>query len=308
MEMVDPMKPDDLLDASLGQLEGHPLAMFEAELGRDPALLARSERLGQALRHLLDDGDPFDPPAGLAGRTIAFVAERKSRRAILDFVPRRVPFRWTDVAVAAGILLAGLLTLTPAIKSSREQMNQAACTDNLRQLGTSLANYAIRHQHYPDVVRVAGQQPVGYYAQALQGDALLHDTKTLHCPCKGDCPTDTLRTNPGHMDFAYNVGYMDAKSGQSQPITPWLSSSVPLLGDQPAHDGQGKILAGNSPNHGRRGQNVLFSDLSHRWLSTREVGPHDRDLFLNQMEQPQPGISVHDAALIPAAFHIEATN
>ena len=107
------------------------------------------------------------------------------------------------------------------------------------------------------------------------------------------------------MDFAYNVGYMD--SGGPQPITPWLPTSVPLLADQPAFDKSGRVLAGNSPNHGRRGQNVLFSDLSLRWLPTREVGPHDHDLFLNQMQLPQPGVSVQDSAVIPAAFHVGPT-
>lgn len=308
MEMVDPMKPDDLLDYSLGQLEGHPLAVFEAEMGRDPDLPAQAERLSMAIRQLLDDGGSFDPPAGLAGRTAAFVAaDRSSKRAILDFAPRRVPFRWADVAVAAGILVAGLLTLLPAIKSGREQMNQAACSFNLSKLGTSLANYAVRHQHYPKVCGTDGGTPVGWYAAALEGDALLPDSKALHCPCKGDCPTETLRTNPRHMDFAYNVGYQDSKSGLAEPITPWLRSTVPLLADQPPHDGSGKILDGNSPNHGRRGQNVLMSDLSLRWLPTRVVGPQDRDLFLNQRDLPEPGVTVEDAAVIPAAFRIEPT-
>ncbi len=301
------MKPDDLLDYSLGQLQGHPLAVFEAELGRDPDLAARSEQLTAMLRLMLDDGDPHEMPVGLASRTVAFVADQKSKPAILDFVPRRLPFRWADVAVAAGILVAGLLTLSPAIKSSREQMNQVACANNLRQLGTSLANYAIRHDHYPKVVGSGGVLPVGYYAEALQGDKLLDDPKTLHCPCKGDCPTDTLRMNPRHMDFGYNVGYV-AQSGRSEPISPDSPVSVPLLADQPPHDGKGRILEGNSPNHGRRGQNVLFSNLSVRWLPTRDLGPHDHDLFLNNRQQPEPGVSVFDSAVIPANFHVEATH
>ncbi len=301
------MKPDDLLDYSLGQLEGHPLAVFEAELIRDPDLAARADRLSSVLRQLLDGGETFDPPPGLAERTSRFVAERKSKRAILDFVPRRVPFRWADVAVAAGIMLAGLLTLFPAIKAGREQGNQLACANNLNQLGTSLVNYAIRHQHYPRVSGAGAGTPVGWYAQALEGESLLPDTKTLHCPCKSDCPADTMRTNPNHMDFAYNVGYVDPKSGHAEPITPWLPVTVPLLADQPPHDGAGRVLEGNSPNHGGRGQNVLFSDLHLRWLPTRKVGPHDSDLFLNQKQLPEPGVSLQDAAVIPAAFRVEAT-
>ena len=307
MEMVDPMKPDDLLDYSLGQLEGQARTLAEADLNHDPDLAARHDRLSLALRQLLDDGDSFEPPAGLANRTVAFVADRKTRRVILDLAPRRVPFRWADLAVAAGILVAGLLTLLPAIKSGREQMNQAACSFNLTKLGTSLASYAISHRHYPQVCGADAGSPVGWYAKELERESLLPDSKTLHCPCKGDCPVDTMRTNPHHMDYAYNVGYMDSDSGRARPITPWLAASVPLLADQPPHDGSGRILAGNSPNHGRRGQNVLMSDLSLRWLSTRVVGPHDRDLFLNQKEEPQPGVTVHDSSVIPAAFRIDAT-
>ena len=307
MEMVDPMRSDLLLDYSLGQLEGHDLMAFEAELGQDPNLLRQSDQLGSSLRFLLDDGDPFDPPAGLARQTISFVAEHNLQREALEIAPRRATFQWTDVAVAAGILLAGLMTLLPAVKSSREQMNQLACANNLRELGTNLANYAGRHDHYPRVVGEDRLLPVGYYAQALQQDALLTDSKTLHCPCKGDCPTDRVRTNLDHMDFGYNVGYVDPRSGHPEPISPRLPMSVPLLADQPPHDELGHVLEGNSPNHGRRGQNVLFSDLSLRWLPTREVGPQDHDLFLNEMRRPEPGVSFQDAAVIPAAFHVETT-
>lgn len=308
MEMVDPMNPDHLLDYSLGQLDGRPLAMLEAELGRDPGLRDRADRLGRALGHLLDDGDPGEPPAGLAARTLAFVDDRRAvgKRTILDLAPRRVPFRWADVAVAAGILVAGLLTLVPAIRSGREQMNQAACSYNLQHLGTSLAQYATNHRHYPQVVDPASTKPVGWYAEALKNDQLLNDPTALHCPCKGDCPAEAQRTNPRHMDFAYNVGYIE--SGQPRPITPWLPAAVPLLADQPAFDAQGRVHAGNSPNHGRRGQNVLFSDLSMRWLPTRVVGPHDRDLFLNQRALPEPGVSSSDSAVMPPAFHVESVH
>src|SRR4051812_5052768 len=108
MGMIEAMNADDLLDYALGQLEAPRRAAAEAELARDPDLARKAERLAEALHRMLDDGDPADPPEGLARRTVALVADRRSRRAILDFVPARVPFRWADVAVAAGILMAGL--------------------------------------------------------------------------------------------------------------------------------------------------------------------------------------------------------
>ncbi len=300
------MKPENLLDFALGQLEGASLDAAEAEIGADPDLAARADRLRAALDRLLDDGAAPAPPPGLVGRTAAFVAERKSRRAILDFVPARVPFRWTDVAVAAGVLLAGLLTLLPAVKTGRERMNQAECGFNLQQLGLSLANYATQHDHYPDVAAKGTGAHVGWYARALDDEALLRDRHSLHCPCSGRCPKAGPAPDLQHIDYAYHVGYRDQPSGKTEPITPWLSATVPLLADQPPYDAARKILDGNSPNHGRRGQNVLFSDLHLQWFPTRRISPHDDDLFLNQLLKPEPGVDINDAALVPADFRLDA--
>ena len=82
-----------------------------------------------------------------------------------------------------------------------------------------------------------------------------------------------------------------------------LSAATPLLADQPLHDNQ-TVLPGNSPNHGYRGQNVLFSDLHVEWFPTRRV-KLDRDLFLNDHDRPEPGIGPVDSALVPAVFQVE---
>ena len=63
-----------------------------------------------------------------------------------------------------------------------------------------------------------------------------------------------------------------------------------------------RILDGNSPNHSGRGQNVLFSDLHVGWHSTRRLGPHDADMFLNDERRPGPGVRLMDAALLPGLF------
>ncbi len=296
------MKPDILLDHALGQLEGPDREAAERELAANPALAANSDRLVTALRRVLDDGDPgwFEPPAGLASRTVALVADRGARHTILDFVPARVPFRWADVAVAAGVLLAGLLTLVPAMNAARSKTNQMGCAFNLQQLGASLASYANRYNHYPDVrASVTGAQ-VGHYAAALKDDHLLHDVRSLHCPCLDQCPEPATGR---HIDYAYNPGYRHQPSDEPGPIRLTHPAVLPLLADQPAHDGQ-RILPGNSPNHGYRGQNVLFSDLHVEWFPTRQVRL-DRDIFLNDQNQPEPGVGAHDAALVPAVFRID---
>jgi hypothetical protein len=298
MGTVDPMKPDDLLDYALGQLEGPAKDAVETALADDQRLALKTDRLSQALGWMLDDGDEIEPPAGLASRTVSFVADRASKQVILDFVPARVPFRWADVAVAAGILMAGLLTLLPAMNATRNKVNQMGCGFNLQQLGSSLANYAIRHNHYPDVISKEADGPVGQYAVALKEADLLRDARSLHCPCRGKCPEiDASKPDPQHIDYAYNIGYRHQGSAQAEPAK-LISATIPLLADQPHHD-NGLILPGNSPNHGFRGQNVHIE-----WFSSRQV-KLDRDLFLNDHELPEPGTTHSDAALVPAVFQVD---
>src|SRR5262249_7135562 len=121
MGMVDPMNAQEMLDLALGQLDGPRRVEVERELAADPRQAQTFERLSRALGRLLEDDRSIEAPPDLATRTLAFVSEnRRRRRSILDFVPVTVPFRWADAAVAACILVAGMLTLLPAIHRSRD--------------------------------------------------------------------------------------------------------------------------------------------------------------------------------------------
>ncbi len=285
------MKPANLLDYALGQLDDVEREAADREMAADPTLSARADRLGIALHRLLDDGGSIPVPSGLASRTAAFVADRTSRRAILDFVPSRVPFRWADVAVAAGVLLAGLVALVPAVNDGRGKAAQAACSFNLQHLGVGLFNYAAREAGAPALS----------YAQALKDENCLRDPGMLHCPCKGECPTTNgSQIDPRHVDYAYNVGHRPHDSASAEPVRLGLTSLMPLLADQPPHRDRA-VLPGNSPNHNYRGQNVLFSDLHVEFFPTRRV-KLDRDLYLNDHNQPEPGIGPLDSALVPAVF------
>lgn len=311
------MNASDKLDYVLGQLEGSTRELADAEVSGDPQLAEALDRLSRAVHQILEDGLTIEAPAHLAGRTRAFVAEHGRRRSILEFVPLTVPFRWADVAVAAGIFLAALLTLVPALQRSKDQMAAAGCGFNLHQLGVSLAQYAGIHHLYPYAPPDQPNAVAGTFAVTLQDAGLLQDVKALDCPCNGRCdktgplpPLGALKNLQNQSpesfrkmlscDYAYNVGYRN-QAGRPGPVAAVLSARVPLLADQPNHEG-GQILEGNSPNHGGRGQNVLFSDAHVSWFITRQVGPFDDDMFLNKDHAPAPGVSVHDVALVPSLF------
>lgn len=316
------MNANDLLDYALGRLDGPALDEVRRELAADPASAVRAERLTLALHRLLDDGeDDLVPPADLARRTLTFVAEKTSRRkrTILDFIPVTVPFRWADVAVAAGIFVAGLLTLLPAVQRSRERMAQAGCGYNLQQLGRALWQYGSRHSHYPFCPEQNTGAPAGAFLALLHDGGQLGEDELalLHCPCNGPPPkhpglpdfktlcrlhaADPKKTCDAiGTDYAYNVGYHHPVHGQVVPIAAIHSANIALLADQPPHRNLRTLLTGNSPNHGGRGQNVLYSDLHVGWHNTRKLGPRDDDMFLNALGQVAPGVNADDAALLPS--------
>ncbi len=226
--------------------------------------------------------------------------------------------------MAATIFVAGILTLLPAIQRSRERMNQAGCLFNLQRLGTSLGQYASLHPFlpYPPPPHQT-DAPAGSFAVILHDAGVLDDLSLLDCPCNGKCPPagdaelvsfDQIehirRHDPARYqgmlrwDYAYNVGYRHA-SGHPGPLEVMHSSRIPVIADQPNHENYFTIKDGNSPNHGGRGQNVLFGDGSVHWFRTRSAGPHDPDIFLNNDRQPRPGVHVSDSVLVPSKmpFH-----
>ncbi len=316
------MNAQDMLDYALGQIEGTPREQAERELASDPVQAEKVDRLIRSLHQLLDDGlGQEEAPPNLARRTLSYVSENRKRRSLHDYVPITVPFRWADVAVAACIFVAGLLTLVPAIQRSKTRMNQAACVFNLQQLGLGLAQYGHQHRVYPYTHPDCPQATAGTFAALLHDAGLLEDLSTLDCPCNGSCSHGHLpdlrslckiKDQDPHRykeivcwDYAYHGGLRDLDSGSVHPLATPCSSNVPLLADQPPHETDvRRILPGNSPNHGGMGQNVLFSDLHVRWHDSRRVGPHDPDMFLNDSDQPGPGLRPLDAVLLPSLFPI----
>jgi hypothetical protein len=306
----DAMNAEEMFESVLSNVDGAERDRLERLVHDNP------ERLRHVIHRLLDDGSWFEPAPGLATRTVGFVA-RNRRRPLLDHVPMRVPFRLADFAVAASIFVAGVLTLLPAIQRSRDRMNQAGCVFNLQQLGTSLAQYASLHPFLPYPPADHSDSHTGMFAVMLHDGGVLNDLTLLDCPCNGRCPpfrqelaafdqVEQIRRNDpeqyGHMlcwDYAYNVGYRNAK-GDLRPVEAVYAAGLPVLADSPDHENFTRIREGNSPNHGRRGQNVLFGDFSVRWFRTRRVGPFDPDLYLNNDRQARPGVDGQDSVLLPS--------
>jgi hypothetical protein len=308
-----------MLDYSLGLLEDGPHAMVTREAAADPELAGRLDRLSASLDLLLDDGPGPEPPPGLARQTILRVAERRRRTNYADVIPMRVPFRWADVAVAASLFLACLLTLVPAVRRSRESWYTAACTNNLQQLGLALNRYATTHQEFPLCSADDSAPYAGGFALHLNDGGFLPTPSLLDCPSNGHSPVPqplpavhTIRHMPPHdarnapclrdADYAYTLGYV--QEGRRCRLPRHLPDSFPLLADKPPFSDTVRILEGNSPNHRGAGQNVLFVGGHVTWQRTRRLGSDD-DMFLNDRHQPAPGLHAGDVVLVPAITRLD---
>ena len=312
------MNANELLDHALGQTVD--LDHVDKGVAIDSDAARMIEQLSKSIHFLLDDGEGFDPPPGLADRTMRFVSEsERQRKTILDFAPSKVPFRWSDVGVAAGIFLAGLLTLLPAVQRSKERVTQASCMYNLQQLGRALWSYGNQHKHYPFGPEINGKAPVGAYLALLRDDGNLTDPelRAMECPshlkahhhepmpdfetlCRMHAKNPATVTQMLCTNYAYNPGYRSSTTNSVVPIAADHLASIPLLADQPDHEEYRVIKSGNSPNHGGRGQNVLYSDLHVGWHNTRRLSPTDPDMYLNNEYKIAPGVSSQDSILMPS--------
>lgn len=320
-----------LLGYLLGALDDGEQEAMEEDLQRDLQLREQLVMLRRRLEPLRQAyGEEDDPPAGLAQRTCAFVTAYAATHdepsvavpaaLLVESAPLAASpvglwgtgrqWSWPDLTVVAGIVLAALAIVFPAIQSSRFQSRLLACQDNLRQLGQSLTEYSLRHRgFFPQVPQQGTLAAAGIYAPVLLGNGFLDDKRWLVCP--GSKLADDqqfrvpsleeLQTTTGPElaqlrsvmggSYGYSLGYTEA--GQYRPTRNLGRSHFALMADAPSSSLPGY----QSLNHGGRGQNVLFEDGHVTFLTTpTAAGPHD-ELFLNDTGIVAPGNHRNDSVI-----------
>jgi hypothetical protein len=235
-------------------------------------------------------------------------AQQKGGRVI------RIPF-WRNfanmAAVAAAIVLFGGIVV-PALGLSRQKYYQERCQSQLKGVYAGLANYVSDHDGKMPHVEMAAGAPwwkVGYQGQENQSNTrhvwLLVRQGYLHsddfvCPAakKGRAERLDAQKASQYNDFPVRqyvqfsmrmccpqfgqmtLGQRRAILADLNPISEQLPSDY----SSPFSLRLSKELMGNSPNHNRRGQNVLFCDDSVEFASRRTVKNSIDDIYtLNQM-------------------------
>ena len=209
------------------------------------------------------------------------------------------------------------MLVLPALHQSREASRRLTCQNNLRGLGSALAEYAERFGG--ELPQVHAGENAGIFVIELADRGILAReqlVKLLVCPSTPlaedvftgkvvmRVPTrDELATASEKAlqqlreqmsgNLAYRIGYLNAQ-GEYRHIKFVGAHSAPLLADAPSFS----VAGFQSANHGGCGQNVLYQDLSVRY-SRQCVGSDCEDhMYLNADNQHAAGLHPQDVVLL----------
>jgi hypothetical protein len=317
---------NELLGYLVGALESDEHSRVESELATDEQLRRDVEVLRRGLIPLQADGRLLDPPLGLATRTVSFVFTQAALEVTGPagdaHVARSLPtwsegpaytrrWRFADVSVAAGILVAAFSIVVPALIQSRANAQRISCENRLTQTHTALTGFAEHHngklpgpEPRPGVERLAGI----YGSQITQAN-YLKDHYALVCPGSDldsqeiKIPTlAQLRAAKGPererligimgSTYAYAVGYWDEKGNYHPLMRQKCDSKYPLMADLAGKNG--KPIG----HHGGCGRNVLMADGAVKYLVTCRMQENNNDIYLNDDGEENAGTNANDTVLL----------
>jgi hypothetical protein len=310
---------EHLVGYMLGVLDDAERDQVRDHLERDPQLVRDLERIQARLVPLEHAREDWDPPAGLADRTCDRVAQLRRPvmpargRAAVAMQPEPARSRVTaaDAAVVVGVVLAASILFFPAIINSRYQARVAACQNNLRELGVGLRLYSTEMAgRFPFVPAEGNRAVAGIYAPILIESGCLDEPRILLCPSSRlaeqpdeyQIPTlkqidqargDQLRRLRQIVggSYGYCLGYQDG--GILRPVRDRGREHFVLASDMP------ELLpcGTNSPNHGGRGQNVLFESGRVDYLRTCLEETSRDNFFLSDRGQVEAGLHPGDSVV-----------
>jgi prepilin-type N-terminal cleavage/methylation domain-containing protein len=151
------------------------------------------------------------------------------------------------VVAVVGIII---LSLSPLIRSTREQGRRHQCADNQRQVALALRNYSLDHEgRFPDDL------------SDLFGD-YIRDTKVFICP--SDVDASDIAQDGSDIDFTTSYLYSRGWS-EKDPL------ETVLVCDK-------NDIFGKDTNHRGRGGNVVYLSGEVEWVDTADwVNPVDKE-------------------------------
>lgn len=331
--MTDPTRDhDQLLGYLLDALEDDEQFEVERHLEDDAQLQHELAVLSKALAPLDATWRDYSPPPGLATRTCQSVeAYRRAPSTGATLPPPAPPirpmspvleppsaaslWRFQDLVMVAGVLLAASVLLFPALHGSRVQARLLACQNNLRELGVALTGYSERHGGFFPAVATEGNLAVASaFGPLLVEDQCLEDPSVLVCPgsalaeqqsfsvprvaeVEAAAPGKQLRQLQETMGGSYGYTLGVQEDGQQRPLRNLRRAHYALASDAPSH----WLPNHQSENHGRYGQNVLFEDGHVRFVTSPCPNDVFDDLFENDHGEVAAGVHLNDSVIAAGA-------
>ncbi|QVL34660.1 hypothetical protein KIH39_12350 [Telmatocola sphagniphila] len=282
----------------------------EAEIKENLSAAQKVHKLRRLIEPLESIREQEETPDHLYLKTISFVAahiaaeeiERRESEANLrpaltysnnsSTLTRSLIFPSQDGATGStmqrrswfaglGLAVALLLILIPAIGSVRAQYRIQSCQNTLREVHSSLLEYADTHDHKFPLMDTA--DPDKHLIKQLQHAAILPDSYVKGCDPEG-----------GKFDYAYSIGY--SQNGDTKSLRLDDGEHIPLLAD--IYDSS----LNTAKNH-KHGQNVLFIGGNVEFCKTPYlfVGSEVPDnIYFNRLNQLMPGLDRFDSVLVPS--------
>ncbi len=304
----------------LGALDDSEMEAVKARLESDPAYRQAMRRAQGGTAQLGVLRRAVTPPPGLAERTcrLIFNPARRLRSAMYRRSMTPWPaashtdsrLNWTDVGVAAVIVLVSGLLVIPAVNGTRFQARVIACQDNLRQVGQALTEYSQKNNDEFPIVPAQGKlAAAGIYAPILTQGGFLTKPGTVLCPDSAQAQDASFRVPTlGELQsavgqrlsriqqtmggsYGYCLGYFD--HGVYQPTRNLNRHYFAIMADAPSTDRPDH----QSDNHGGFGQNVLFEDSHVEFCSTTRPGSGNDDIYANDNNEVAPGLNRDDAVI-----------
>ena len=223
---------------------------------------------------------------------------------------RLLPNLMRITAAAALILIAISIWFAP-LKRLRLNSWQRACQYQMGQIGLGINNYKADHDSRVPAVTAAAGSP--WWKVGNQGNENHSNTRNTYllikkgylnpedfiCPGRKDCDKqgfDVSQINkyndfPSRNCVTYSMRiFCNApKKHHYRSVQPLISDLNPLFEKLPQCDSNSlmlklsdELMKINSLNHNRRGQNVLFTDGSVKFLKTRLLKSTQDDIFTLQ--------------------------
>jgi hypothetical protein len=301
---------DDLIGYLFDVLDPDDRAAIDGRLAAEAALAARLESLRDAAAPLdADRADP-EPPAGLALRTVARMAEylvanepRTPSHPAAE--PARYPaspvdrpeFRGVGGRFRADLLVASVLVVfvvglgLTAVGRLRHASGEVACPNNLRTLHVGLSTYADTNgDQFP---KVGPDQTVGVFVT----DA----GRSLPPGFTPACPADRAGAEPADATtsrtYTYSLGYRGPGGelvGLRRNPADGQNDLIPIAADNPAPNAA-PCCGPVSPH--ARGQNVLYVGGNVRFTTTAQAGPDGDHIYQNRNGLVAAGLDRSDSVL-----------